>query len=329
MADAGHRQLLTFVRLLTSRQALSAQDVIRYLLDDHGIQVTERTVQRDLDTLERAYQAFGITANKRSKPYSWTFDRKRSLDFLALDTHTAIAFDQAGYYLQDVLPVSSYQAITPFVEKARYQLSRVAGGDRRQWSKKYFFLPEGLQLLPAQKPQGITSTVYDAVLDEHMIEVTRSTATEAELLLPYGIIDRRRAQYLVAMYEEGDKFYTFRIDRFTKARDTARSFTRKRFSLSEFAKRQFLGEDEFIEVNLVFFEHSGEHLKETPLSSDQTLSNITHRDQTAILVSATVHDTDELRRWILNFHNYVEVLSPDSLRKEIADTYRSALKYYR
>ena len=78
------------------------------------------------------------------------------------------------------------------------------------------------------------------------------------------------------------------------------------------------GQGQLIEVRLRFYEGSGEHLNETPLSRDQQIEEIS--DQKGVLiVTATVADTPQLKWWLLGFGDGVEVLFPESLRHELSE----------
>src|SRR3546814_5962985 len=61
---------------------------------------------------------------------------------------------------------------------------------------------------------------------------------------------------------------------------------------------------------------AAEHLRESPLSQDQTWQP--DESGEAVTVTATVQDDEQLRWWLLAFGGYVEVLEPKKLRREIA-----------
>lgn len=68
---------------------------------------------------------------------------------------------------------------------------------------------------------------------------------------------------------------------------------------------------------------AAEHLRETPLSADQTWVELENAEQ--VEVSATVEHDDRLRWWLLAFGAQVEVLKPPHLRRATREVHRKAL----
>src|SRR3546814_10956944 len=71
---------------------------------------------------------------------------------------------------------------------------------------------------------------------------------------------------------------------------------------------------------------AAEHLRESPLSQDQTWQP--DESGEAVTVTATVQDDEQLRWWLLAFGGYVEVLEPKKLRREIAASLAAGLAHY-
>jgi predicted DNA-binding transcriptional regulator YafY len=66
-----------------------------------------------------------------------------------------------------------------------------------------------------------------------------------------------------------------------------------------------------------FTPQAGEHLRETPLSNDQTMAVNAAGE---LVVQATVQWTPQLEWWLLGFGAGVSVLAPAALRAKIAET---------
>ena len=81
-----------------------------------------------------------------------------------------------------------------------------------------------------------------------------------------------------------------------------------------------------INLELRFDPPAAEHLKETPLSKDQTLRLI--NDGKHVEVTATVDDDETLRWWLLSFADQLEVLGPSELRYFMSESARNTLKMY-
>ena len=71
---------------------------------------------------------------------------------------------------------------------------------------------------------------------------------------------------------------------------------------------------------------AAQHLYETPLSLDQLITDDSRAGW--VRITGTVHDTSQLRWWVLAFGDQVEVIAPDPLRSSLADIYQAASKQY-
>ena len=77
--------------------------------------------------------------------------------------------------------------------------------------------------------------------------------------------------------------------------------------------------------NLIFAASAGFHLTETPLTENQILIK---QDNGNYLLKTEVHDTSQLRWWLLGFGSQVEVIKPLSLRKEFKEIAYNSFKMY-
>jgi len=80
-----------------------------------------------------------------------------------------------------------------------------------------------------------------------------------------------------------------------------------------------------IAIRLLFREHAGTHLLESPLSEDQIATAL---EPGEILIEASVPLTRRLRWWLSNFGPDVEVLDPRELRAEMAERLQKAAAQY-
>ncbi|MHB8811129.1 MAG: helix-turn-helix transcriptional regulator [Desulfobulbaceae bacterium] len=80
-----------------------------------------------------------------------------------------------------------------------------------------------------------------------------------------------------------------------------------------------------LRLKVLFEEKPASHLRETPLSAEQT---ITHRKDGRVLIEAEVADTEQLRWWLLGFGAAVEVLGPKRLREEFGKMSRKMAARY-
>jgi len=322
-------RIIHTLQILNHRRYRTA-DEVQKLLSQQDHQVTKRTVERDLQSLADS-QTLGpyIECNEKSRPYGWRLNRKAGLLLPSLDTDLAATWDLVGHYLDYLLPDTARHKLGPEIENARSYLQRHT---QDTWNKKVAFLPRGL-LRPASIAPSVRETVYDALLENCQIEAVYRTKwgdKKEARLHPLGIVHRPAVSYLVVLwnaYEDPRHLALHRLERATKTPDKAR--TLPGFDLSAYIRSGVFditaGKTSECRVRLRFYQGAGEHLLESPLEPEQSIHRI---DQDCLELSATTHDSYELRWWILGFGSRVEVLAPEHLRGAIAEELRASAKHY-
>jgi predicted DNA-binding transcriptional regulator YafY len=141
-------------------------------------------------------------------------------------------------------------------------------------------------------------------------------------------VQRGAVTYLLATVSTHQDVRLFALHRFQTAEMLDEPVVRpKGFDLDKYiATGAFgFGAGNEIKLEAAFSHDAAAHLYETPLSQDQLLKPL---DKERVKVSATVSDTSQLRWWLLGFGGEVEVLKPNSLRREIAKAARAAARRY-
>lgn len=149
---------------------------------------------------------------------------------------------------------------------------------------------------------------------------------------PYQIIAKEGHQYLICNIDKYDDLTHFRIDRIKESQPTKipsrplrilRGFENG-LRLSEYLKEHpkvWSGETR----QITFRCHK--NMMNDVADSFGTELDITQQPDDLILVH--VHaGVDDVRLWAIQFADEIEVLSPQSLREQIAETLRNALKKY-
>ena len=80
-----------------------------------------------------------------------------------------------------------------------------------------------------------------------------------------------------------------------------------------------------IRLDALFDAEAAAHLRETRLSARQILR---YCPDGRVRVTATVRDTLQLRWWLQGFGEQVEVIGPESLREEFAETAQEMHRLY-
>ncbi len=138
----------------------------------------------------------------------------------------------------------------------------------------------------------------------------RGYVTENEVM-PLGLAQQGPRMYLVGRFRGFDDDRSMALHRILKADPSTLSFTRpKEFSLKRYDDEGRFGIGNGVRIRLEFTitREAGRHLLESPLSSDQSVSNRGDRYR----VTATVMDTNQLRWWLMSFGDHVsEILRGD------------------
>jgi proteasome accessory factor B len=136
------------------------------------------------------------------------------------------------------------------------------------------------------------------------------------------------ALYLIGFDEERDALRTFKIERIRSAALTPRTFEPPDPAATTSALRaawDIIADQPPVEVVLRFAPGVATRVLEATWHPTQTVE--TERDG-SLLWRATVSGTIEIRLWILQWGDDVEVLAPAALRDDVAATHRRAAERY-
>ena len=148
------------------------------------------------------------------------------------------------------------------------------------------------------------------------------------VLNPLGLILRGPITYVVGSIAKYDDVRTFALHRVERAAMLDDAVRRpKNFSLDAYLATGALhfGAGERIRLGAVFAASAAEHLYESPLAEDQTLTAV---GEDRVRLQATVMDTPQLRWWLLAFGDNVEIKEPLALRRAFAKVATEMVKAY-
>ncbi len=331
MADHDKTLRIIYTLQLLAGQHPHTADDLQRALQERGYKVTKRTIERDLRALMASpFLGPDIQCNEQEKPYGWKLKREAGLILPQLDIDLAATWDLVGHYLGYLLPDTARQKLNPEIKRARRYLDHHT---KSTWNQKVAFLPRGI-LQPARILPAVREAAYDALVEGSQVQVVyrnnKGEKKEARLH-PLGIVHRVAVSYLVALWNDYDdpRHLAFhRIEQAQKLPDKARK-------LDDFELHSHIETGVFdisagggsqCSVKLRFYNGAGEHLLESPIEEEQSLTRI---DNDTIELTVTTHDSHEFRWWILGFGAYVEVLEPKSLREAIGAQLMEAAGRYR
>lgn len=299
-------------------------------LNGKGYATTERSIQRDLNTLS---QVFSLYCDNRSKPYGWQFTREAAIvDLPGMEPATALAFKLAEVFLQPLLPPTTLKELQPHMLRAEQVLAHTKAG-LSAWPNKVRVLPRGQQLQAPDVDGQVVEVVYRALLEERRFNClyhSRSSGeTKQQQVSPLGLVFRNGVIYLVCTLVDYQDIRQLVLHRMEQTELTDITATAPEgFDLDTYIQsRQSFDypAGTTIELEVLFERATAAHLYETPLSVDQRL---TPADDGRVRLQATVVDTLQLRWWLLGFGAQVEVIAPRALREEFAATAKATLERY-
>jgi len=299
-------------------------------LDRAGFTTTKRTVERDLQTLSGQ---FPLTCDDRSKPYGWSWKKDApSFSVPGLSVDEALTLQLVRQYLVPVLPASTLRSLEPHFEQAGKTLGEsTLSRSARAWMRKVRIVHPGQLLLPPKIDRQVYGAITDALLHEHKIKATylgRDESEPKELELhPLALVQRGPVTYLVANAFDYRDERLYAVHRFRSAEVLDEPAKHASFDLDAYIASGKLGfgEGKAIRLTALFDNETVAHLRESPLSIDQTLAPVSG-GQTRVV--ATVMDTPQLRWWLLGFGDGVEVLKPAALKRELAAIARTMARRY-
>lgn len=172
--------------------------------------------------------------------------------------------------------------------------------------------------------RGLISQLYQAVLNTKQLRVqyysySRNLVSE-RIIDPYALTFRRRAWYLVGFCHTRNAIRMFRANRIKVMDYTGDTFSYpSNFSLEEYMAKSWQimrgVQGEEAEVVVRFDAKIAPLIKEVNWHPTQRIQDL---PDGSILFTVTVSGTEEIKFWLLRYSYQAEVISPESLREEIA-----------
>lgn len=309
---------------------VTAKQLYEHLLAESYL-VTKRTVERDLQTLS---EVFPITADEREKPYGWSWARDGAVfDLPGLSNTEALTFKLVEQHLKPILPVSTLDQLGPYFATADKKLTGLSEhSPAHSWLEKVRVIQPTQTLLPPAIDGDAQRIVSEGLLLDRQIKVSylkRGEDNPVEYVIhPLGLVERGQMVYLACTLFDYEDIRILALHRIHSAELLETPCQRPEgFSLDSYiASGVFgFGGGETITLEAIFRDHAGDHLYETPLDANQTLTPL---DDGKLRLSAMVVNTEQLRWWLLGFGGRVEVLLPQALRESVAQSAREVFSLY-
>lgn len=295
---------------------------------DQGFRVSRRTIERDLHLLSGR---FPLVLDDRAKPYGWSWMKGAGFEFMPVLTPSqAVALLLAKTHLRSLLPQNMHKDLMPVFEAAEREL---ASSGWKDWHRRTAVVPATLALLPPKMSPSVLATVQAALARKRCLEgLYRAKGSEKAKRMrihPLGLLSRGPILYLVCTLFDYDDVRQLALHRLT---DVVEMSEPRRepvgFDFPVYARTVGSQLNSRGRIRLVawFDAAAAEHLREAPLSKDQTWRPLEGTQK--VEVTATVEDDDQLQWWLLAFGSHVTVVAPESIRMNVQTELSVTLKSY-
>lgn len=299
-------------------------------LREMGLDVSLRTIQRDLKELSRQFPL--VSDEERISGWKWSEDAA-VFDIPGMDPHAALAFKMIDLHLGKMLPESCLNFLKPYGKHAGEILNQLEDGAIAKWPKKIARISRHLTLEPPEIDRSVLSSVYDGLLLEQQLEISYcnrvDSKTQKGIIHPLGLVFVDNVAYLVCTFWKYHDIRQIALHRI----NTAQLLNEPSKIPSDFNLTAYIGAGNFdfrqseatIKLKCIFDPYVAKHLGESPLNHTQTL---TAQADGQVQLLAEVEDTAQLRWWILAFGDQVEVVEPRNLRNDMAQILKKAAQRY-
>lgn len=320
MSDPLKRQWQLLRAIPREPQRRSTPELLQ-ALGDEGHDISVRSLQRDLNALSLDW---GFTNDVEGKKYYWYWPKGFGvLDVPGLDPSQALVFHMAKQHLASALPASLLKRLTPYFDRADQTLSNEAQHLTR-WRSRVRIIGREPSLAVPDIPEKIAAAVHSALLDGQQLELQyrkRGSMTvktyEASL---HALVVKDGVIYGVVSFWKHKDLNHIAIHRIVSATVLDKPATQlPAFDVDDYIKNQKAfaypskGAGK-LKLELLLDAGAAEHLGERPMAENQILSP---NDDGRVSLKATVHDTHELRWWLLGYCDAIEVIGPKNLRDEM------------
>jgi len=229
------------------------------------------------------------------------------------------------------------------IENAKLVITRLASLDEFEWMHELVAQLEELFTDSERKVidfgrnqylEGLSnlSKLYYAILNKQVLEITYKPFHREEPLVtlfhPLYLKQYNNRWFLIGHIDSYESLTNYPIDRITKIEEVGGKFVNLEIDFKEYFD-DVIGvtrnlNDEPVEIKLRFSLNRAPYILTKPLHGSQK----TKQDENGLTVTIEVIPNRELIAHILSYGDDVTVISPESLREEVATKLKNSLKNY-
>jgi predicted DNA-binding transcriptional regulator YafY len=328
----------TLLKFIPANEGIKSADLLNKLKSE-GFEVTQRTLQRDLEVLS---QYFPIYSETDTKPYLWRWSglgiNRTHIDSLSLTDALSLMLVEKS--LQQLLPPSMQRHLQHNFEHSRRLLNTLkdsnSENDNAQWFEKVASVMPDSGFKPPSIDDGLLTEIQGALLKDQTIVVsylkTKNTTAVEYSLMPLALVQRGHVLYVIAQdITKGAN--TAQIKRFAMHRfQTVNRIHEQGIRPQNFNLQQYLqdgamqfGNGDKLALKAIVSEELAFYLNESPMSDDM---KINQSEDGSYQLSATVINGWQLNWWLRGQGANIEVVEPQELRTRMRDNLRKTLAAY-
>lgn len=300
---------LELMRRIPRGRTITAKELHEQLVDTE-VARDLRTIQRQLDMLSEYFE-IDRDDSERTYKYCWK-ERARGMAMPMLTEHESLLLTLAEQHLRSLLPASLMKSMDGFFVQARANLSvhneaKGRAKREREWLSKVRVVSTTQPLLPPKIKPEVFEQVSNALYSNLWLSVDYENSsgkrTQSEVM-PLGLAQQGPRFYLVCRFKGFDNERSLALHRIISAQASTFTFERpKDFDLESYDNdgRFGFGEGKRIKLTFCIEKDAGHHLRESPLSEDQQVTEL----EDCYEISATVVDSAMLEWWLRGFGDSV------------------------
>lgn len=317
------RRTLNILRLFQKNITLTANEILD-LINDKFAGISKRSIQRDLKILEDEGL---IELDKRGKASVWKLMRGVNLQI----PHVKVSGDEmlSFYMLKAYIATFEGTTIENDLKKLSDKIENLAPGDVFLENTLYWDQNSGSYDY-SLKPNLISKLVHH-IIEKNWIEISYQRMSDDKIanykIFPSSLYTYSGAIYLVGYYSKSKKHHNFLIQNILELEESQnQSMKVPEFKYNEFKKQRFAVFDGDIEnVKILIKNKFVKYFENRFWHSTQKMIEQKNGDT---ILTMDLPITPELVSWIAGWSDFITVIEPPELKKQLIARLKSSLKNY-
>lgn len=270
--------LLKILQLIPLRQWTTIPQIATQL-ENEGLDIRRRTLQRYLQTIRQHPEIFPIAFDLDAKPYRFRWDmHSKGLHLPLLSVQDTLLLRLAEEHLRYQLPPSVLAGLRPLFHDAKHIAALNAEKREYSWLRKVKVVSPSLSFMPPKINPQVFERTSEALFADKRLFVryrnARGKRVEA-YVMPLALVQQDVRTYLVCQFEGYSNFRHLALHRIESARVTTFDFERPAdFDLEDYTARAPFNYAQGRTIRLEILTDDPvlvKNLAETPFNRTQTI----------------------------------------------------------